>query len=120
MYPLPDEAFVVRGGQNTSASFENGSGVSLDPQGLLQDVSVNSGSNAGIPELVSPNVSTGYPGIPHNRIGVTTAGQIRQAGGDVVATPRKRNPFHATLSGLTPQQASELFTPTVANPSKSK
>jgi hypothetical protein len=58
----------------------------------------------------------GSSGIPHNRVGVTTAGIIRALGGDVVRSPRKKNPHHATLNGLTPEQASSVFRPTVKNP----
>ena len=51
-----------------------------------------------------------------NQVGVTTVGTIRAAGGDVVASPTRTNPHHATLSGLTLEQASQLFRPTVKNP----
>jgi hypothetical protein len=69
-------------------------------------------------ELAAPNPRMGYPGIPHNQLGVTTVGAIRAAGGDVVPSPTKTNPYHATLSGLTPDQASQLFRPTIKNPNK--
>ncbi len=68
--------------------------------------------------LTAANPQTGYPGIPHNQVGVTTMGQIRAAGGDVVASPTRTNPHHATLSGLTAEQASQLFRPTVKNPNR--
>jgi hypothetical protein len=51
-------------------------------------------------------------------VGVTTVGKVRALGGDVVPSPRKRNPNHATLGGLTPEQASSLFRPTVKNPNR--
>ena len=66
--------------------------------------------------LTAHNPQTGYPGIPHNQIGVTTVGAVRAAGGDVVTVPTRTNPHHALLSGLTPEQASVLFRPTVKNP----
>lgn len=50
--------------------------------------------------------------IPHGQVGVTTAGEIRKAGGDVVRSSG-RSPYHATLTGLMPEQASKLFTPTM-------
>jgi len=55
--------------------------------------------------------------IPHGQIGVTTVGAIRAAGGDVVRTSG-RSPYHATLVGLSPEEASRLLTPTIANPAK--
>jgi hypothetical protein len=54
-------------------------------------------------------------GIPHGQLGVTTAGAIRAAGGDVVRTSG-RSPHHATVIGLGPEAASRLLTPTIPNP----
>lgn len=55
--------------------------------------------------------------IPHGQIGMTTVGAIRQMGGDVVRTTG-RSPYHATVTGLTPEQISGLLTPTVPNPTR--
>ena len=44
-------------------------------------------------------------------------GNIRAAGGDVVPSPTKNNPHHATFSGITAKQAEALMTPTQKNPS---
>jgi hypothetical protein len=118
MTQLPDDALVVRGGQNLPSSFDQGSGVAADSSGMLQGVSVNSAPGRSVEELTAPNPRTGYPGIPHNQIGVTTVGSIRAAGGDVVAAPTKANPYHATMGGLSSDHASELFRPTVKNPSR--
>lgn len=52
---------------------------------------------------------------PNGQIGVTTVGEVRQAGGDVIRTSG-RSPYHATLTGLTPEQASQLLRPTIPNP----
>ncbi len=120
MAPLPDDALVVRGGQNLPSSFAQGSGVTVDAGGQVQGVSVNSAAGATLEELTAPDPQTGYPGIPHNQVGVTTVGAVRAAGGEVVSSRTRRNPHHATLSGLTPEQASNLFRPTVKNPSRSK
>ncbi len=114
--PLPDEALVVRGGQNMPAHFVQGSGVTVEAGGSIQGVSVNAAPGLSVQELTAPNPDTGYPGIPHNQIGVTTVGAIRTVGGDVVPSPTRTNPYHATLSGLTPEQASQLFRPTIKNP----
>jgi hypothetical protein len=116
MIPLPDEALVVRGGQNLPANFAQGSGVMVDAGERIQGVSVNVASGVSVQELTAPNPHTGYPGIPHNQVGVTTVSAIRAAGGDVAPAPTRTNPYHATLSGLTPEQADQLFRPTVKNP----
>lgn len=118
--PLPDDALVVRGGQNLPDSFADGSGVTLTEGDRLQGVSVNAAAGLGVEELTAANPATGYPGIPHNQIGVTTVGAIRAAGGDVVPKRTRANPHHATLSGITPDQAGELFRPTRPNPSRKK
>jgi hypothetical protein len=118
MGPLPDEAVVVRGGQNLPESFAQGSGVTVGPAGKVQGVSVNAAPGLSVQDLAAPNPQTGYPGIPHNQAGVTTVGKVRALGGDVVPAPSKKNPNHATLNGLTPEQASSLFRPTIKNPNR--
>ncbi|MEG5067522.1 hypothetical protein QUB33_28500 [Microcoleus sp. B3-A4] len=55
--------------------------------------------------------------IPHGQVGVTTVGEVRSSDGDVIRTSG-RSPNHATLTGLTPEQASLLLTPTISNPSQ--
>jgi hypothetical protein len=116
MTPLPDEGLVVRGGQNLPANFAQGSGIMVDESGRIRGVSVNAARGVSVQELTAPNPHTGYPGIPHNHVGVTTVGAIRAAGGDVAPSPTRTNPHHATLSGLGPEQASQLFRPTMKNP----
>jgi hypothetical protein len=118
MEPLPQDALVVRGGQNLPENFARGSGVSVGPGGVLDGVSVNSAAGLSLTDLTAPIPQTGYPGILNNQVGVTTVGEVRARGGDVVPSPTRTNPQHATLSGLTPVQASQLFRPTVANPSR--
>jgi len=120
MAKLPDDAIVVRGGQNLPENFAQGSGVTIDETGKLDDVSVNAGASASLEELTAPNEKTGYPGIVHNQVGTTTVGKVRAAGGQVEPSPRRNNPYHATLRGLTPEQASKLFRPTQRNPHKKK
>ena len=105
---LPDNALVCRGGSCTADKFENGSGVILDAQGNLNGVSVNSAAGKSLDELTV--------GIPHKKVGVTTVGDVRKAGGDVIPSPNRNNPNHATLQGITPRQAQDLMTPTVKNP----
>jgi RHS repeat-associated protein len=110
---LPDGALVVRGGSCTPESFAKGSGVATDQAtGTLSGVSVNSRPGLSAAEL--------SVGIPHNKIGVTTVGEVRQAGGSVIPSPTANNANHATLSGITPQTATGLFTPTIVNPNARK
>src|ERR1700730_5994068 len=106
MAALPDDALVVRGGENLPESFAQGSGVTVDASGKVQGVSVNAGPGLPVKELTARKAQTGYPGIPHNQVGVTTVARIRAYGGVVDRSPRNKNPNHATLSGLTPEQAS--------------
>ncbi|WP_082576521.1 RHS repeat-associated core domain-containing protein [Lysobacter sp. Root604] len=108
---LPDSTLVCRGGACTADRFRNGSGVTIDGNGNLQGVSVNSAPGKSVAELSE--------GIPNGQVGVTTVGDIRKAGGDVVPSPRgARNPDHCTMCGITPEKAEELFTPTVRNPNR--
>lgn len=87
---------MVRGGRNRPEDIERGTAV--HPSGVA-GVSVGSAAGVGLAELAEP--------IPHGQVGVTTAGAVRLAGGDVVRTSG-RSPNHA---------ASELLTPTRPNPS---
>jgi RHS repeat-associated protein len=105
---LPDNAIVCRGGTCTADRFASGSGVTLDSSGRLQGVSVNSAAGKSVEELIA--------GIPNRQVGVTTAGEVRKAGGDVVPSPTPGNPYHCTLCGLAPKQAEKLMTPTIRNP----
>ena len=108
---LPNSAPVLRGGQNTAQNFANGSGVSVSNGGLLNDVSVNSsGYGQSLAEIAN--------GIPHGKVGYTTVGQIKAAGGDVIPSPNLRNPWHATMSRVDADAASGLMQPLVPNPAK--
>jgi hypothetical protein len=106
---LPDNALVVRGGSNTSEVFLKRQ-HELDANGLLKNSSVNSAPGRSVEELSQ--------GIPHSRIGVTTAGEIRAAGGTIVRQSLPDNPFHCLVSGISPATACGLFTPTIPNPSR--
>jgi len=102
----PDEALVVRGGRNRPEDIERGTGT--HPSGIT-GVSVESAAGVAVADLAKL--------IPHGQVGVTTAGEVRKAGGDVIRTTG-RSPYHATLTGLTPEQASRLLTPTMPNPAR--
>jgi hypothetical protein len=113
---IPDEALVVRGGGCLPENFAKGTSVAMDTEGKLQNVSVNSAAGLSLEALTAGNPRTGYPGVRNRQVGVTTAGAVRAAGGEVEPSATRTNPNHATLSGLTPEQASDLFRPTVNNP----
>lgn len=104
--PIPDDALVVRGGLNTPDHIRNK--VVSHPSGVI-GVSVHSAGGVDLADLAD--------GIPHGQVGVTTVGEIRASGGDVVRTSG-RSPHHATLTGLTPEKMSRLLTPTVPNPTQ--
>ncbi len=101
---IPDEALVVRGGRNQPDDLRRG--TRTHPSGVT-GVSVECAAGLSVDELAAA--------IPHGQVGVTTVGAIRTAGGDVVRTSG-RSPHHATLVGLSPEDASRLLTPTIPNP----
>lgn len=103
---IPEDALVVRGGRNRPADIARGIGI--HPSGVT-GVSVESAAGVSVAELAAA--------VPHRQIGVTVVGDVRKAGGDVVRTSG-RSPYHATLTGLTPEQASRLLTPTIPNPAR--
>ncbi|MGH9939467.1 MAG: flavoredoxin [Blastocatellia bacterium] len=103
---IPDEALVARGGRNRPEDIQRGTGI--HPSGVT-GVSVECATGLTVAKLATA--------IPHGQIGVTTVGEVRQAGGDVIRTSG-RGPNHATLTGLTPEQASSLLTPTIPNPAR--
>ena len=104
--PIPDEAVVVRGGRNLPADIVRGTGT--HPSGVT-GVSVECAVGLSVAELAAT--------IPHGHIGVTTVGAVRQRGGDVVRS-MGRSPYHAIVTGLTPEQISELLTSTIPNPTR--
>lgn len=71
--------------------------------------SVECAENLSVEELAAA--------IPHNKVGVTTVGAVRAVGGDVVRTSGHSS-NHATMTGLSAEDASRLLTPTIANPAK--
>jgi hypothetical protein len=103
---IPDEALVVRGGANRPVDIQRG--TATHPSGVT-GVSVQSAAGVSLAELAAA--------IPHRQVGVTTVGEVRQAGGDVIRTSG-RSPYHATLTGLSPEQMSALLTPTITNPAR--
>jgi len=100
---IPDEALVVRGGRNRPEDIQRGIGT--HPSGIT-GISVQCEVELSIEELVKV--------ILHGQIGVTTVEEVRKAGGDVIRTSGIG--YHATLTGLTPEEISNLLTPTINKP----
>lgn len=97
---------MVRGGRNRPEDIERG--TATHPSGIT-GVSVESAAGVAVADLAKL--------IPHGQVGVTAVSEVRKAGGDVIRTTG-RSPYHATLTGLTPEQASRLLTPTMPNPAR--
>ena len=108
MKSIPDDALVIRGGRNRPEDIRRA--TATHPSGIT-GISVESAVGATVEQLAAV--------IPHGQVGVTTVAKVRAAGGDVISTAGK-NRNHATLTGLDPHQASQLLTPTMANPVKQK
>ncbi|MEW6499129.1 MAG: flavoredoxin [Cyanobacteriota bacterium] len=106
MERIPNKALVVRGGRNLPEDIQRGTGT--HPSGIT-GISVECAVELSVAELAVA--------IPHRQIGVTTVGEVRSSGGDVIRTSG-RSANHATLTGLTPKQASLLLTPTIPNPAQ--
>ncbi|WP_257216112.1 RHS repeat-associated core domain-containing protein [Stenotrophomonas sp. SbOxS2] len=105
---LVNNSLVVRGGSGQGANSVAGiaKGTGPHPAGPF-GFSAESANGASFCQLCS--------NITHNQVGVTTVGQVRAAGGDVIST-RGVSPTHATVVGLEPEAASRLFSPSVSNP----
>lgn len=108
--PQRNDQYVVRGGLCTSGSFCNGSGETVDANGNLQGVSVNTFPNASVQQLSTS--------IPNKQVGVTTTQLVQDLGGTITPAPTPGNPYHAILGSITPAEAQTLFTPTVPNPNR--
>lgn len=96
---LPNSSLVVRGGANiTAESIANG--VGKHPSGVT-GFSAQAKAGATFCELCA--------NIKNNQVGVTTVGEVRAAGGDVLATSGRGN--HVTVTGVSPEKASEILKP---------
>jgi RHS repeat-associated protein len=100
--------YVVRGGISTAQMFQNGSGVTIDANGNLQGVSVQTFPNTSVQELSQQ--------LPQRQIGVSSIAAINSMNGTIVPDPTANNPYHAIMGGITPETAERLFTPTIPNP----
>lgn len=101
---IPDNAIVIRGGRNLADDIARAMGK--HPEGVF-GFSVVSALNVDLAELTET--------IPHQQIGITSVEAIRRDGGDVVRTSG-RSIHHATVTGIAPDVASRLLTPTQAHP----
>lgn len=74
--------------------------MTIDTAGRAHGVSVQAGTEP-LETLVRGH-------IPHGQIGVTTAGEIRRAGGTIVRDPLPGNPWHCLVSCITPEDLSNF------------
>jgi len=99
----PATQFVVRGGMCLACQFAGGSGVYTDAAGNLQNISVQTFPATTIQQLSQRQW------VPQNQIGVTTVQKLLGQGAVIIPTPSDKNPYHATLGGITAQQAQLSF-----------
>ena len=111
---IPDDANVVRGGSGAP-------GGANSPEGIAAGTGTHPSGVTGFSVETAPGKSVGElgKGVPNGQVGCCKAGEIRAAGGEVQATSG-RSPNHGTVSGLSPEAASKLLTPTIPNPGKVK
>jgi len=107
---IPDSALVVRGGNEANqaaAKINSAIGPSRTPGVEGFSAQCNGGTC----------LSTLAGVLKNKQVGVTTAGDIRKAGGDVITTPGFGN--HVTVTNLSGEAASPLFK-VVKNPNPAK
>lgn len=95
-----DEALVVRGGAAANHAPE------------MIDRAIGQSATPGVTGFScqcdgGTNLSALGAGLFNKQVGVTTVGEVRAAGGEVVSTPGRFS--HVTVTGLTGKQASPLF-----------
>ena len=106
---IPDDAPVVRGGIATEQQISNGIGPHRDVPGL-EGFSAQSRAGASVDELARTGGVGGGP-FPHGQVSVSTAGQLRCVGCDVVPSPGAgANHVTVTPGGATPAEISRQFT----------
>lgn len=104
---LGDSALVARGGDSanqTAARINASIGPSRTPGVTGFSAQCNGGTC----------LSDLGQFIRNKQLGVTTVGEIRSAGGDVIRTPGRG--YHVTVTGLSGEEASPLFQNIVPNP----
>jgi RHS repeat-associated protein len=100
---LPDSAYFCRGGRCNIEDWMKGGPLR---DGKLTDISVQSTPGMSPEELLQNTPTKSGRSYPQG--GAARVGDVRRLGGDVISTPKPGNPYHATLMGITPQQATDL------------
>ncbi|WP_154663955.1 hypothetical protein [Escherichia marmotae] len=104
---MADTDLVCRGGTCLADQFTHGSGVSTNADGTLNGVSTQAKPGAPIEVLAQP--------YKNGTVGVTTVADIEKAGGKIIldgvfnSTNGTNGSNHATVSGITAEQAEVLF-----------
>jgi len=105
---IPGDAFVVRGGVATPEQIAQGIGPHRDVPGLI-GFSAQSRAGATVHELASTG-GIGNKPFPHGKVSVTTAGQLRCIGCEVIPSPGAgANHVTVTPGPATPAKISEQF-----------
>ena len=92
MSSLPDDALVVCGGLNSVELLKTGTGITVDASGSLYGLSVQSAPGKTVAELAA--------GLPNRKLGVTTVGAVRAAGGVVTPDPHDNRPYHCLVGDI--------------------
>jgi hypothetical protein len=107
---IPDDAFVVRGGVATPEQIARGIGPHRDVPGLT-GFSAQSRAGATVEELAATG-GVGNGPFPNGQVSVSTAGQLRCIGCDVIPSPGAgANHVTVTPGPATPAQISEQLKP---------
>jgi RHS repeat-associated protein len=113
---LPDEAIVVRGGVAKPEQIEKGIGPHRDVPGLT-GFSAQSREGASVADLAAAGGVGGGP-FPHGQVSVTTVGNLRAIGCDVVPSPGGGANHVTVIPGsATPSQIASQFSQT-PNPAR--
>jgi hypothetical protein len=102
--------YVVRDGINTADRFINGSGVTIDAQGNLQGVSVQTFPNTSVQQVSQRQY------LPYNQIGVNILNPVNAAGAAVIPFSYAEQSLSRYNGGISPQTSESLFTPANPNP----
>jgi uncharacterized protein RhaS with RHS repeats len=105
------ETELVRGGDG-SKPFSEGSGVTENPDGTLDGVSVNGEDG------VSGADSAKNGKVRNGKIRIGTVGEVEAAGGEVIPDGKERGNNHCTVNGCTEEQLSDIFDKPIKNPAK--
>ena len=105
---------VCRGGECYADNFRTGTGVTEGKGGKLSGISTQAKPGASLETLATP--------YKNGQVGVATVASIEAAGGTITLDGKLNSAKgahlanHATVSGLTAEQAEKLFRPTKTNP----